>query len=401
VSRSPKIQLVVFIVVRTVFNTALRLVYPFLPIFARAFGVEVRTLTSAVALRSAVGVLSPFLGGVADQRGRKVGMLTGLGLFIAAQVLVLAWPIFPVFVLAMMINMLAYFIFNPAMQAYLGDRVPYRQRGRTLALAELGWSLSFIIGMPVVAFLVGRYGWQAPFTVLAGLGLAAWIIMAQMLPGDPVAMHERPGQLRLLRQVFSYKPALAGLLMGMAFSMANELVNLTFGVWLEQRFALKVTALGAAAAVIGFSELGGELLSAGSVDRLGKPRAVAGGLLANCVMALALWYFGSSLVGAFVGLFLFYLTFEYTIVSSVPMMTEIMPQARATVMASFLALLSLGRALGGVLAPVLFDKEIGWAFLPASLSGLEPGMLRIALGVILFNLLGLLALRYLRKVDLG
>jgi predicted MFS family arabinose efflux permease len=383
--------------VRIVFNTALRLIYPFLPVFARALGVEVRTLTSAVALRSSVGILSPFLGGVADQRGRKAGMLIGLGIFIGAQVLVLVWPVYPVFVLALVINLLSYIIFNPSMQAYLGDRVAYAQRGRTLALSELGWSLSFILGMPVVAFLIGRFGWHAPFAVLAGLGLAALLVLARMLPGDSIAAHERPGQIRLLYQVFTYRPAVAGLLMGSAFSLANELVNLTFGVWLEGRFALKIGALGAAAAVIGFSELGGELLSAGSVDRLGKTRAVAAGLLANSAAALALWALGWNLVGAFVGLFLFYLTFEFMIVSCVPLMTEVMPGARATVMASFLALLSLGRALGGLLAPWLFDLGIGSGGWSAILAGLEPGMLRVAIGVVVFNMLGLMALRYLAK----
>ena len=47
-----------------------------------------------------------------------------------------------------------------------------------------------------------------------------------------------------------------------------------FGVWLEDSFDLQIAALGAASAVIGLSELGGEGLVAAFVDRLGKPRAI-------------------------------------------------------------------------------------------------------------------------------
>ena len=58
-------------------------------------------------------------------------------------------------------------------------------------------------------------------------------------------------------------------------SAGNELVNLIFGVWLEDSFGLQIAALAGASAVIGFSELGGESLAALLTDRIGKPRALA------------------------------------------------------------------------------------------------------------------------------
>jgi predicted MFS family arabinose efflux permease len=51
---------------------------------------------------------------------------------------------------------------------------------------------------------------------------------------------------------------------------------------------------------------------------------------------------------------LFYLTFEFTIVSSLPLMSEILPSARATLLAANMALISLGRAAGAWLAPRFF-----------------------------------------------
>ena len=150
-----------------------------------------------------------------------------------------------------------------------------------------------------------------------------------------------------------------------------------FGVWLEDSFDLQIAALGAASAVIGLSELGGEGLVAVFVDRLGKPRAIGLGLAANCLAALALLFLGRTQAGALVGLFFFYITFEFTLVSIIPLMTELLPSARATLMAFNVAALSLGRALGDLLAPRLYG--LGFWF--------------IVLGAVGFNLLALAALR--------
>jgi predicted MFS family arabinose efflux permease len=135
--------------------------------------------------------------------------------------------------------------------------------------------------------------------------------------------------------------------------------------------------LGAASAVIGLSELCGEGLVAAFVDRLGKPRAIGLGLVANCLAAVALFFLGHTVTGALVGLFFFYISFEFTLVSVIPMMTEVLPSARATLMAFNVASLSLGRALGDLLAPRLYL----WGFWS------------IVLGAVAFNLLALLALR--------
>jgi predicted MFS family arabinose efflux permease len=162
-------------------------------------------------------------------------------------------------------------------------------------------------------------------------------------------------------------------------SAGNELVNIVFGVWLEDSFGLKIAALGLAAAVIGISELTGEGLVAAFVDRIGKPRAVAFGLAANTLAALLLPWLGRTEPGALLGLFLFYFTFEFTMVSLIPMMTEVLPTARATMMAFNIAAFSLGRAIGAPLAPLLYSHGF-WA---------------TALGAAVFNLAAMAALRVL------
>jgi MFS transporter, DHA1 family, inner membrane transport protein len=359
----------------------IRMVYPFLPVFGRGLGVDLALLSLAVTFRSAAGVFGPFLAAIADRRGRKAGILFGVTLFTIGAAVLGFWPSYPAFVFTLVLTILGNFVFVPSMQAYLGDRVPYARRGMILALTEFGWSLSFILGVPLMGFLIARWGWVAPFPFLSVAGLLSLGLLARLLPRDVPAVDLSWNLWRNLGAVLRYQPALAGLFLGLLISAANEVVNLVFGVWMEDSFGLKIAALGAASAVIGFSELSGESLVSLITDRMGKSRAVAAGLAFNCLAALLLPVLGVSLSGALAGLFLFFISFEFTIVSCIPIMTEVMPQARATLMSIFIATLSLGRALGASASSALYQH--GFTF--------------TVLAAVIFNLAALLALRFLER----
>ncbi len=370
-----------------------RMVYPYLAFFSLGLEVDQSALSLAITARAAFGVIGPLLASVADSRGRKAGMLFGLLLFTAGAGLVAVWPTFPAFVLALVLTLLGKYAFDPAMQAYVGDRVPYERRGRVLAVTELGWSLSLVIGVLGMGLLINRYGWKAPFPILAIFGTLALVVLAWMLPRDPAPDRNQPGIWRNLRTVLVFTPALAGLFLSFWASAANEVINLVFGLWMGDSFQLQIIGLGIVALFIGLSELGGETLVGILTDRVGKPSAIGAGLVLNSMAVLLLPLLGFTQYGALVGLCLFYVTFEFTLVSSIPMMTEIMPAARATLMAVNIAALSLGRALGALIAHPLYEWGQNTGSLPEGL----PGIMVSALVVVLFNAFALLALRVLRR----
>jgi len=369
-------QLVLFTTIRAVFNTMHRMIYPFLGVFARGLGVNITELSLALTARSIIGTFGPFAATVADQRGRKFGMLLGLGVFAAGVSVVVFWPTLAGLTVALVMSTMGKYIFDPGMQAYIGDRVPYERRGLAIAITEFGWSLAFIVGIPLMGFIISRNGWMAPFPLLTLLGVLMFGLLYFILPRDDHRPNPDATVFSNMRLVLVSIPALAGLSIGLWASAGNEVVNLIFGVWLEDAFALKIVALAGASAVIGFSELFGEGLVALFVDRLGKHRAIAMGLVANSGAALILSLLGRTPTGALIGLFLFYITFEFTIVSLIPMMTEVLPEARATVMAFNVAALSLGRAIGAPLAPFLYHY----------------GFPIVTIGAVVFNIFALLAL---------
>lgn len=364
-----------------------RMVYPFLGVFRDGLGVSLPALSLALTARAALGALGPLLASVSDSRGRKAGMLFGLLLFSSGVGLVVFFPTYPAFLLALLLTVTGKYAFDPSMQAFLGDKVPYQRRGLIMAITEFSWSLSFVIGVPLMGLLIARGGWIAPFPLLAVLGLLGIVGLFWLLPNEPAADRVRPGIWKNFRSVLNYPPALAGLSMGLLFSASNEVINLVFGVWMEDSFGLKIAALGAASAVIGLSELGGESLSASLTDRLGKPHSVGLGLILNSLAALLLPFLGQNLAGAVIGLAFFYVTFEFTIVSSLPLMTEILPSARATLLAANVAGLSLGRAAGDLIGPTLYSSQ--------ALGGIS-GILASCLVAAILNLLAMFALRSLQ-----
>ncbi|MBV6397355.1 MAG: hypothetical protein HFACDABA_02969 [Anaerolineales bacterium] len=367
--------------VRIVMGTAHRMIYPFLAVFARGLGVEIAAISALVANRALFGAATPFIFPFIESRGRKFGMSLGLVLFVTGMALVALSPSLATLGIALALAMLAKAFFDPSVVAYLADNSPYDQRGRITALSEFAWSLSGMIGVPVMGFLIVKFGWNSPFVSLGLLGIFSFAAISFLIRDIHAVEAHKDGAFGNVRAIFTSPAVVAGLAIGLCSVMANEMVNLIFGVWLEDSFQLQIAALAGASAVIGLSELGGEGLVALFADRLGKARATGLGIAVNCLAALTLPFIGRTEIGALIGLFFFYISFEFTIVSQIPLMSEVMPKARATTLSFNAAAHSLGRALGALTVPGLY--ALGFATVTSA--------------AIFMNLLALVAVWYVAR----
>lgn len=370
-------QLLAIAVTRTVINSGFRMVYPFLPVLARGVGVEPQAIVLAVTARSSLGLASPILGSFGDLRGRTLAILVGVGIFAGGMVLVGIWPIYVALFIAILATGLSKIVLDPAQWAYVGDRVAFERRGTPMALVELSWSAAFLVGVPLVGLMIAAWGWQSPFPILAGLAVLGGVWLWRSLPADRPAEASRPSLLGGINSILVRRSAVAALGVSLLMAIGNEVVNIVYGLWFEDAFALSVAALGAASIVIGLAELSGEGLVAGVTDRVGKKRSVAIGLLLTALASLTLPVLGRSLPGALIAVFALYLFFEFTIVSSIPLMSEQNPKARSTLMATNIAAFSLGRSLGALAGGPLFAIGLGANGAVAALVNL------LALGVLL------------------
>ena len=366
-------RIIVLTLIRLIINVTHRMAYPFLPAIARGLGVSVTSAGLLITARSTVGLASPLFGPLSDRVGRRQMMVTGLLALACGGVVIACVPRYPAALAGFLLLGLAKVIFDPSLLAYLGDRVPYRRRGLAIAATELSWAGGLLIGAPVVGLIIGRWGWRVPFGVsaaLAAVGLAALLLV---LPSD------RSDRRRVTdpsiassfvvawRTILGNQRAAAALAVLFLVGGANEVLFIVYGTWMETGFGLSVGRLGLATIVIGVAELLGEIGAGGLSDRLGKRRSVSIGLVLTATGYALLPLVSASLRSALAGLFLIFLCFEFAIVSNIPLVTELMPRERGTMMAMSIAAFSLGRAVAAPVGTALWATGgLAWTGLVAA-----------------------------------
>jgi len=336
---------------RLFLNTARRFPYPFAPALSRGLGVPLTAVTRLIAANQITGISGLFFAPFGDRWGYRVMLMAGLGLLGVGMLTGGFLPFYGSVMVALFLAGLGKSVYDPAIQAYVGERVPYHRRGMAVGLIETCWAGSSLVGIPLVGLLIDRFGWQAPFFVLGVLGLMSMVSVGLLIPGnrDGSKTSRAPVTVWSAWQRVSQEKAGLGLL-GFAFfvSVANDNFFVVYGAWLEEAFYLSIVTLGITTTVIGVAELIGEGLTASLADRLGLQRAVIIGLVLSGVSYAVLPYLGKTLPMALAALFIVFLTVEFAVVSAFSLCTEVVPDARATMISGFFAAAGLGRVVGAL-----------------------------------------------------
>ena len=360
---------------RVLLNTARRFAYPFAPALSRGLGVPLTSISSLLAVNQATGLLSPPFGLLSDRWGHRRLMLTGLAMLIVGMLAGGAWPVYSMVMLALALAGLGKSVYDPALQAYVGERVPYQRRGMAIGAIEFSWAGSSLLGIPLIGLLIDRLGWRAPFFTLGGLGLLSAVVLGALIPANRRPRPDAEARIGLRtawRRLTRERAALGALSFGFLISAANDNLFVVYGAWLEEAFGLSIVALGTATLTIGAAELLGEGLTASIADRLGLKRATTIGLALSALSYALLPWVGQTLPLALAGLFFTFLSFEFTIVTAFSLFTEILPDARATMMSANIAAISLGRVIGALVGgPVWLAGGLTvTGLLSAAISGL-------------------------------
>ena len=369
------LSIVVTTLCRLVLNTARRFAYPFAPALSRGLGVPLTAITSLIAVNQATAVLGLFFGPIADRLGYRLMMLSGMTLLVAGMFAAGLFPFYGVVLVALFLAGMGKSIFDPALQAYVSERVPFHRRGLAIGFLEFAWAGSTLLGIPLIALLIDRLGWRAPFFAMGGLGILGILALRIIIEKGkkrPASTQRQPLFKGAWRQLLRERAALGALSYAFWISVANDNLFVVYGAWLEKQFGLSIVALGLGTSVIGIAELAGETLTATLADRLGLKRSVIGGMAACLICYGILPFLGQTLAMALAGLFIIFFTFEFTIVTSLSLFTELVPASRATMMASYFASAGIGRVVGALIGgPIwLVGGIYATALVSAAISGL-------------------------------
>ena len=336
-------------VARLVINTGHRLVSPFLPVIARGLGIPLESAGVLVAARSAAAMATPAIVTAGRRYDRRALVVVGLGIFLVGSGIAALVGIYGGVLAGFVLMGLGKAVFDVSGQAYLSDRTPYESRARWLAAFETTWAGGFLVGAPIVGWIISRSGWETAYGVIAivvGVALLAAVIL---LDEDHADMAER-GRLSLDRS------AIGMLAVATLFAAGGEFTTVVLGAWLEDSFAIALAGIAGLASLIGFAELTGAFSTGLFTDRLGKKRAVSIGLVINALGYAVMGLSGASVVLGVGGALVAFLGFEFLIVSSFPLASELVPGGRGRYLAWLVVAISLGRSIAGAIGPVLFTS---------------------------------------------
>jgi len=337
---------------RLVLNTARRFAYPFAPVLSRGLNVPLTAVTALIAMNQATAIPGLIFGPLADRLGYRLMMLCGLGMLTFGMFSGGFFPFYWVVMAALFLAGLGKTVFDPAIQAYMSERVPFGRRGLVIGFLEFSWAGSTLVGIPLLGLAIEGWGWRAAFFVLGTLGLLGFGVLRFLISEGKTSgpARQRPvGLLTAWRRLGRERTALGAIGFAFFMSVANDNLFVVYGAWLEKTFSLSVIALGLGTGAIGAAELLGETMTATFADRFGLKRSVTLGLLLCLVCYGILPLFEKGVSVALAGLFAIFLTFEFTIVSFLSLCTELLPGSRATMMSSFFAAAGVGRIFGALL----------------------------------------------------
>jgi DHA1 family inner membrane transport protein len=87
--------------------------------------------------------------------------------------------------------------------AMVGDIIPPARRGRAMSYVMTAFPLASVLGVPAGLMLAGRYGWHAPFFLLAGCATANVLLAAFALPHLATAVKGHQ-PLRQMREILAH-----------------------------------------------------------------------------------------------------------------------------------------------------------------------------------------------------
>lgn len=358
---------------RLMLNGLRRFPYLILTPMAAALNLPRETVASMLSGVWFISLLGPFAGTAIDRSGRKRMMLIGMLLLIVGLGLCIigsALPgLFGVLMGGILIGSFGKTLFDPSMQAYIGDRVPYERRGMVLGYTELAWSGSLAIFAPLAAFLIANVSLSSIYGVLLVGAVVATIILHRVLPRDQAG--GRTGSPQNLREgikiVLRNRSALALLGVIMIGAVALDIFLIVYERWLRSTFSLGTEQIGLIAPIFSLAELAGELFIIALSDRLGKRRLMLIGTFMVGVCFLVVPWMGFSLPAAIATLFGLFFFFEISVITLIPIATELSPEARGTILTLIGASIALGRGTGTLLGGPIF--ALGGFMLAGTVAG--------------------------------
>ncbi len=107
--------------------------------------------------------------------------------------------------------------------AMVGDVIPPARRGRAMSFVMAAFPLASVLGVPAGLVLAGKYGWHAPFFLLAGCAAANVILASLALPNILTAVKGHQ-PMRQMKEILSRGVHLRAFAVGAVLVMSGGVI---------------------------------------------------------------------------------------------------------------------------------------------------------------------------------
>ncbi len=335
---------------KAVANGGIRWVPFFLPTLATALSATTGQMTAALGAGEMAGLSTLLIGGLLD-RGREIRLLAlSLVLTAAGSILAVGGSI-ELFAAGYVVIILGVSLCTVSGHTYLSRRVRYSRRARAIGTFEMSWALALLIGAPTAALLIGTVGWRGPFLAVAAAAVVVALILART-PDTAAVLDDATAAISGRRLA---PEAWLAILASASIAICGLTTVVIAGTWLDEALGLSTGGVGAVAMAFGGAELVASFSSAAVADRVGPRLATRLALLVVVIGLAVMTRAGGSLAVGAGGLFLFFIGFEFAIVTSFSIVSEAMPSARGRVLAANNAVGTLFRGAGVAASGLLYE----------------------------------------------
>jgi DHA1 family inner membrane transport protein len=262
-------------------------------------------------------------------------------------------------------------MFTPIAAGIAVALVEPARRGRALSLVFLGISLSYVIGLPLGAWLGFRFGWQWPVGMVAVVALLSFGALLLLLPRDIAA----PGaSFKGLGELLARGPVMWTLSLTLLYFTAIFVVFAYIGPVLQALQPMSGTRMSVTLALFGVSGVVGTLVGGWANDRFGARRTLLVQLgVLGAMMALLPLTRGH--YEAMVLTLLVWGTAGFGMMAPQQSRLAVLSPAQAPVLLSLNTSMlyfgtALGAAIGGVAAAQVEFARLAWVGVPFAIAGL-------------------------------
>ena len=229
----------------------------------------------------AYALLSPIGAALTGSLPRRTVLAGSLGLFCVGTLLSAVSTTLTVLALSRLIVALGAALYTPLSAGVAVAIAPIEERGRALAKVFAGMTMAQVIGVPLGAWMAYRFGWHAPFFLVAALGALCALVLVRFIPrdihvpaGNAVSILAALGNLRLMMAVTFTATLMASVYIMFTF----------FGPIIESSTGAEAGLLPLYFMLFGFGAVVGNFIGGYLSDRLGPLKTLVLVCLAHMVM---------------------------------------------------------------------------------------------------------------------